>query len=82
MPAGPAHHSHGHDFAAANRAYFDENAEKLEEQHPGWREMARKEVVAMREAWPELFDAERTAVMDFACGVGAPPVSLPQLLVS
>ena len=70
-PAHPAHHGHGHDFTAANRAYFDANADRLEEQHPGWRAMAQKEVAAMRAAWPEHFDGERTVAMDFACGVGA-----------
>ena len=65
-----AHSGHGHDFTAANRAYFDENADKLEEMHPQWRAMARKQVEAMVAAWPERFDKERTAAMDFACGIG------------
>ncbi|PIL33027.1 hypothetical protein GSI_04476 [Ganoderma sinense ZZ0214-1] len=67
-------HGHGHDhaddFAAANRTYFDEYAHKGEEAFAGWRDMARKEVDAMRARWPELFDKERTVVLDFACGVG------------
>ncbi|KAI1791562.1 S-adenosyl-L-methionine-dependent methyltransferase [Ganoderma leucocontextum] len=73
---GDAGHAHGlgdahtHDFAAANKAYFDEHAHKLEDMHAGWREMARKEVDAMRTQWPALFDKERTVVLDFACGIG------------
>ena len=73
--ASPAHrhghdHGHGHDFAAANKAYFDEYAHNAEEMFASWREMARKEVDAMRAQWPALFDKERTVVLDFACGVG------------
>ena len=76
-PAGPVHghghgHGHGHDdFAAANKAYFDEHADKLEEMHPEWREMSRKQVEVMRTEWPDLFDKERTEVLDFACGIGS-----------
>ena len=65
--------AHGHDhqhFAAANKAYFDEHADKLEEMHPHWRAMSRRQVEAMRTEWPDLFDKERTAVLDFACGIG------------
>ncbi|KAM5534034.1 hypothetical protein V8D89_012297 [Ganoderma adspersum] len=36
----------------------------------GWREMAHKEVDAMRGQWPALFDKERTVVLDFVCGIG------------
>ena len=73
--ASPAHahahgHGHGHDFAAANKAYFDEYAHNAEEMFANWRNMARKEVDAMRAQWPALFDKERTVVLDFACGVG------------
>ncbi len=78
-PHGHGHghgHSHGHDhghdpIAAANKAYFDEHADKLEEMHPEWRAMSRKQVDAMRAEWPDLFDKKRTAVLDFACGIGA-----------
>ena len=66
-------HEHGdnHNFAAANKEYFDKHAHNLEEMHPKWREMARKEVEVMRSQWPALFDKERTEVLDFACGIGA-----------
>ena len=71
-PAQP--HGHAHDFVNANKAYFDEQAtHKGEEMYSGWREMARKEVDAMRAQWPALFDKERTVVLDFACGIGACP---------
>lgn len=63
-------HGHGHDFVAANKEYFDANATKLEELYPGWRALARKQVDQFRKAWPELFDPERTEVLDFACGIG------------
>ena len=70
-PTIPAH-GQGHDgFAAANKAYFDEHADRLEEMHPEWREMSRKQVEVMRTEWPELFHKERTEVLDFACGIGA-----------
>lgn len=74
--SGPGHeHEHGsgpsHDFAAANRAYFDEHAHEIEHMHPHAHSLAVKEVEAMRRAWPELFDEERTVAMDYACGTGA-----------
>ena len=72
--AQPHGHAHAHDFAAANKTFFDEQAaQKGEEMYAGWREMARKEVDAMRAQWPALFDKERTVVLDFACGIGASP---------
>ena len=65
-----AAHNTSTDFSTANRAYFDEQAGQLRD-HGHGHELGRRNVVAMRRAWPELFDAERIAVMDFACGVGA-----------
>ncbi|KAI0781452.1 S-adenosyl-L-methionine-dependent methyltransferase [Trametes elegans] len=65
-----AHVRGGHDIVEANRAYFDENAEKFEEQHPEARQVGLNSVNAMREAYPALFDKARTEVMDFACGTG------------
>ncbi|RPD55676.1 S-adenosyl-L-methionine-dependent methyltransferase [Lentinus tigrinus ALCF2SS1-7] len=76
-------HGHGHDdFAAANKAYFDEHADKLEEMHPEWREMSRKQVDTMRAEWPELFDKEHTEVLDFACGIGLVSEPLSQYVKS
>ncbi|RPD69084.1 S-adenosyl-L-methionine-dependent methyltransferase [Lentinus tigrinus ALCF2SS1-7] len=73
-PSGTEHeHEHEHkddDFAAANKAYFDAHADKVEEMHPEWRAATRKQVDAMRAEWPGLFDGERTAALDFACGIG------------
>ena len=60
----------GHDFAAANKEHFDKHAHNLEEMHPKWVEMCRKEVEALRTQWPALFDKESTTVLDFACGIG------------
>lgn len=71
LHAAPSHDGHAHHFVAANKAYYDEHAQKLEQMYPQWREMSGKQVEAFRAEWPELFDKERTAVMDFACGIGA-----------
>lgn len=66
-------HGHGHDFAAANREFFDEHAHELENVH---QELAARNVKAMRDAWPGLFDEDRTTAMDYACGTGASVFSL------
>ncbi|OSD02115.1 S-adenosyl-L-methionine-dependent methyltransferase [Trametes coccinea BRFM310] len=74
MPEITAHHSAptdpGHDYVEANKAYFDEHAEKLEQEHPHAREVSIKCVDGMRSNFPALFDRERTEAMDFACGTG------------
>ena len=57
------------DFAAANTAYFDEQAGQLQD-HGHGHELGRKNVAAMRKAWPELFDEDETVAMDYACGTG------------
>ena len=68
----PQGHGHTHDFAAANRAFFDDHAhEHSSGAHPHAGELATREVNAMRRFWPDLFDEEQTVVMDYACGVGA-----------
>ncbi|KAI0648428.1 S-adenosyl-L-methionine-dependent methyltransferase [Trametes meyenii] len=59
-----------HDFVEANKKYFDEHADKFEEEHPKARELALMTVAKMRERYPALFDGARTSVMDFACGTG------------
>ncbi|KAH9911687.1 S-adenosyl-L-methionine-dependent methyltransferase [Epithele typhae] len=59
-----------HDFTAANAAYFDEQADHVETEHPHWPAMAEKVVTKMRTDWPELFDPARTRALDFACGIG------------
>ncbi|KAI0355113.1 S-adenosyl-L-methionine-dependent methyltransferase [Trametes cingulata] len=63
-------HGHGHDYVQANKAYFDEHADKVEEEHPESRQVACNSVDAMREAYPAIFDKDRTEVLDFACGTG------------
>ncbi|KAL1947203.1 hypothetical protein VTO73DRAFT_14164 [Trametes versicolor] len=66
-------HAHAHagdDVTEANRAYFDEHAHKVEEEHPEARQVGLNSVNAMRTAYPTLFDAEHTEVLDFACGTG------------
>ena len=74
--------SHQHDFAEANRAYFDAraNATGTDEAHHESPELARREVRAMVRAWPELFDEEHTEALDYACGTGAPSSILVCLL--
>lgn len=68
----PAHaHTHAHgDVTGFNREYFDEHAHKVEEEHPEARQVGLNSVNAMRAAYPTLFDAQRTEVLDFACGTG------------
>ena len=57
------------DSATANRAYFDEQAGQLRD-HGHGHELGRRNVAAMRRAWPELFDEDTTVAMDYACGTG------------
>ncbi|OSD02116.1 S-adenosyl-L-methionine-dependent methyltransferase [Trametes coccinea BRFM310] len=67
-----------HDFAAANRTYFDEHArgcsggDHHRHHHHGEeaRKLGRRNVAAMRSAYPLLFDEDTTEVLDYACGVG------------
>ena len=63
--------AHDHDFAAANKAYFNEHANDYQAMHPEAHATAGLQIAAIRAQWPELFDKERTTVMDFACGIGA-----------
>ncbi|KAM5534036.1 hypothetical protein V8D89_012299 [Ganoderma adspersum] len=57
------------DFSAENKAYFDQRAHKLRD-HGHGHVLGRKNVAAMREAWPELFDEDNAVAMDYACGMG------------
>ncbi|CDO71901.1 hypothetical protein BN946_scf184940.g48 [Trametes cinnabarina] len=59
-----------HDFVQANKIYFDEHADKLEQEHPQARQLGIICVDAMRDYYPALFDKERTKVLDYACGTG------------
>ncbi|KAI0628797.1 S-adenosyl-L-methionine-dependent methyltransferase [Trametes polyzona] len=64
-------HTHDHhDFKQANEEHFDKAAPNVEHEHPYARELGIKNVEAMRETYPDLFDKERTEVLDFACGTG------------
>ena len=58
------------DFASANKAHFDQRAHQLSD-HGHGHELGRKNVAAMRKAWPELFDEDNTVAMDYACGMGS-----------
>ncbi|KAI0668363.1 S-adenosyl-L-methionine-dependent methyltransferase [Trametes maxima] len=66
-------HGHGHEhaqFVEANKTYFDEHADKLEEEHPQARQFGLMVVDRMRELYPAVFDKDRTEVLDYACGIG------------
>ncbi|PIL33030.1 hypothetical protein GSI_04479 [Ganoderma sinense ZZ0214-1] len=45
-------------------------------------ELGRKNVAAMRKAWPELFDEDTTVAMDYACGTGNVSQTLCQYVKS
>ncbi|KAI8974258.1 S-adenosyl-L-methionine-dependent methyltransferase [Trametes punicea] len=62
------HHREGHNFVEANKTYFNEHADKLEEEHPQARQLGVISVEAMRNAYPAVFNKERTEVLDYACG--------------
>jgi len=72
---GQSHsHSHAqdqsaHDWAAANKEHFD-NAAAANDARPEWLEMAQRGTAAMRKKYPDLFDEDKTALLDFACGTG------------
>ncbi|KAM5542807.1 hypothetical protein V8D89_003768 [Ganoderma adspersum] len=71
----------GGDFAAANQAYFDQRAHQLAD-HGHGHELGRKNVAAMRKAWPEVFNEDDTVAMDYACGMGHVSQSLCQYVKS
>lgn len=60
---------HDHDFISANEAHFDAEAHKFEARTEG-RELAKRVGKAITETYPDLFDEDKTEVMDFACGPG------------
>ncbi|KAJ7063678.1 S-adenosyl-L-methionine-dependent methyltransferase, partial [Mycena amicta] len=61
------HQPHGHDFASANQAFFDEHAQQADH-----RPMAGEVAQSVRDAILRAysFDADSTTVLDFACGTG------------
>ncbi|KAI0373156.1 S-adenosyl-L-methionine-dependent methyltransferase [Pilatotrama ljubarskyi] len=67
MSSSSSAHTH-HDFAQANKAFFDEHAHG--HRHPEARKLGQKNVAAMRRAYPTLFDEDTTEVLDYACGTG------------
>lgn len=75
--AGGSHshsHSHAHDqtthdWAAANKEYFDKEA-AANDVRPEWLQMAQRGTAAMRKRYPDLFDEDRTVLLEFACGTG------------
>lgn len=62
-------HSHGKDYATANREYFDEKAKEYDDV-PGAKEAASRIVNAIFEAYPGLLNEDSTNVLDYACGTG------------
>ncbi|KAI0355127.1 S-adenosyl-L-methionine-dependent methyltransferase [Trametes cingulata] len=59
-----------HDFVQANMSFYDEQAEKIEQQHPYTRQLAVSTVDTIREIHPGLFNKDSTEVLDYACGIG------------
>ncbi|OJT06246.1 hypothetical protein TRAPUB_2927 [Trametes pubescens] len=62
-----AHEHRHHDFAEANKAFFDQHAHELH--RPDALKLRQKTVAVMQRAYPALFDEDRTEVLDYACGV-------------
>ena len=60
---------HNHDYVSANEAHFDAEAKNFDAR-PEARELAKRVCNAIRAAYPDLFDENKTEVMDFACGSG------------
>ncbi|KAI0333132.1 S-adenosyl-L-methionine-dependent methyltransferase [Cubamyces sp. BRFM 1775] len=72
-----AAHAHPHhDFAEANKVYFNEHAHAVDQEHPNAHKLAAMVIEAMRKAHPALFDKERTEAMDYACGTGLVSLAL------
>ena len=65
------HGAHTHDYAAANQKRFDAEAKAFDAK-PSVMELAKRVTKAMVERYPSLFDEEKTSLLDFACGTGAP----------
>lgn len=76
IPLFPANHDHphghvqdGHDYKAENEKFFDKNAKEMDAREDV-QDVAKRVGVALREAFPSLFNKESTTVMDYACGTG------------
>jgi ubiquinone/menaquinone biosynthesis C-methylase UbiE len=65
---GHGHVGHGHDYAEANRHYFDQSYAQKYDARADAIELACKLAQAMLKTHP--FHENSTAVMDFACGTG------------
>lgn len=61
------HHHHGHNYAEANREFFNKEAGVYDDR-PVALEVAKKCAQAMLKAFD--FDEEKTYVLDYACGTG------------
>lgn len=61
----------GHDYAAANKQYFDENIEVFE--RPDMVLLTRRLANATKDKYPSLFSADSTTLLDYACGPGTFP---------
>ena len=66
-----AHTAEAYDYAAANQQHFDKEAKSLD-MLAYVLEHAQKLTKVMVERYPTLFDKEKTTLLDFACGTGAP----------
>ena len=61
-------HREGHDYAAANKQYFDENIEIFE--RPDMVLLTRRLANAAKDKYPSVFSADSTTLLDYACGPG------------
>ena len=70
-----------YDYAAANQKRFDTEA-NLEELDttPYILELAQRVATAMIEQYSTLFDADKTTLLDFACGTGVCPHTSSSLM--
>ena len=68
--SGPHHHGgHSHDFAEANKTYFNQEYAQMFDVRPDVVEAAQRIAQAMLQVYP--FDEQSTTVMDYACGTGS-----------
>ena len=62
-------HDENHDYAEANRAHFDKEAESHDDDPAPVIEMSKRLGPAVLQAYP--FDEDKTAVLDYACARGS-----------
>lgn len=63
-----AEHREGHDYAEANRQFFDQNV--ADYARPDVVVVTRRLAAGTKEKYPDLFNADSTTLLDYACGAG------------